>query len=588
MPAGYIFLLEVKQIESLVEKILTFSENYPELAKEITTVFRWLFVVLAAYILLISIVSLLSTRATPEIWGYFMVEDGTNFPITHWENVIGRSKSADLILPVSTVSNNQAILSRHAEGKWLFKDLGSRNGTAINGYPIKPGKKYLIGYGDEIVMGGLHTTVAPPSLEESRNNEVMRRMDKEPVAPWKILLAITLFQAMTIIQLILGMGSDITAGALMSILILSAVMWTYVMVFKALGRKGFEMEMIAFFMSTINLAVTASSDPGAVFKELVAMLIGLGLMIFMCIYMRNLERTRKLRPVLIGLSVVLLMINLLFGTTKYGSTNWIAVGGFSFQPSEIVKLAFICVGAGTLEELYDRRNTVMYAVFSLFCLGCLAIMGDFGTALIFFTTYIIVSFLRSGDFSRMILTLAGAGIMGLMVLRFKPYIASRFAVWGHVWEFADDQGYQQTRTMSFGAGGGLLGLGAGNGSLKYVGASNTDLVFGFVMEEWGFIIAVLLVLCLITLTLFAVMSIVAGRSTFYTICACGAATMLLVQTILNIFGAVDLFPLTGVTFPFVSTGGTSMLTSWAMLAYFKAADMRRKASLAVGREVYHA
>lgn len=188
----------------------------------------------------------------------------------------------------------------------------------------------------------------------------------------------------------------------------------------------------------------------------------------------------------------------------------------------------------------------------------------------------------------MILTLAGAGIMGLMVLRFKPYIASRFAVWGHVWEFADDQGYQQTRTMSFGAGGGLLGLGAGNGSLKYVGASNTDLVFGFIMEEWGFIIAVLLVLCLITLTIFAVISIVAGRSTFYTICACGAATMFLVQTILNIFGAVDLFPLTGVTFPFVSTGGTSLLASWAMLAYFKAADMRRKASLAVGREVYHA
>ena len=230
----------------------------------------------------------------------------------------------------------------------------------------------------------------------------------------------------------------------------------------------------------------------------------------------------------------------------------------------------------------------MYAAFSLFCLGCLAIMGDFGTALIFFTTYLVVSFLRSGDLSRMILTGVGAGLMGLMVIRFKPYIASRFDVWGHVWEFADDQGYQQTRTMSFGAGGGLLGLGAGNGSLKYVGASSTDLVFGFVMEEWGFIIAVLLVLCIITLTIFAVMSIMAGRSTFFTICACGAATIFLVQTILNVFGAVDLFPLTGVTFPFVSTGGTSMLTSWAMLAYFKTADMRRASSLAVEKEEHNA
>ena len=212
-------------------------------------------------------------------------------------------------------------------------------------------------------------------------------------------------------------------------------------------------------------------------------------------------------------------------------------------------------------------------------------MGDFGTALIFFVTYLVISFLRSGDFSRLILTIGAAGIMGIMVLRFKPYIASRFKAWGHVWEpdFVNGMGFQQTRTMSYASGGGLLGLGAGNGSLKTVGASNTDLVFGFVTEEWGLVIAILLVLCIITLSLFAVNSIIAGRSTFYTIGACGAATMMIFQTILNIFGAVDLFPLTGVTFPFISTGGTSAMCSWAMLAYFKAADMRKDASLAIKR-----
>ena len=541
---------------------------------------------LAAYILLISIVSLLSTRATPEIWGYYIVEGGTNFPITHWENVIGRSRSTDINIPLSTVSNNHALLIRRNEEKWMFRDLGSKNGTRINGYPLDPSKRYLIGAGDEIEMGGVRSTIAPPSIEETRNNRYMRRLDKEPVAPWKILIAITFFQALTIVQLVLGMGTEITASALLSIVILSGVMWTYVMFFKATGSSGFEMEMIAFFLSTINLAVTASSDPGNVIKELIAMLLGIALMIFMCIFLRDLDRTRRVRPILIGLSVLALLINLVFGTAQFGATNWIRIGGISIQPSEIVKLAFICIGAGTLEELYDKRNTVIYAVFSLFCLACLALMSDFGTALIFFATYLVVSFLRSGDFSRFVLTGAAAGAMGLIVLRFKPYIASRFHAWGHVWEpeFMDDLGYQQTRTMSFGAGGGLLGLGAGNGSLKPVAASNTDLVFGFVMEEWGFIIAVLLVLCIVTLSIFAVTSIVAGRSTFYTILACGAATMFLVQTILNVFGAIDLFPLTGVTFPFVSTGGTSLLTSWAMLAYFKAADMRRDASLAVSKE----
>lgn len=576
-----------KTIETLINEILTFSENNPELAVHITTVFRWIFVVLAAYILLISIVSLLTTRATPEIWGYYMVEDGGGYPITHWENVIGRSKSTDIMIPLRTISNNHALLVRRSEDKWMIKDLGSNNGTTVNGYRLDPEKRYVINPGDLIEMGGTKATITPPSIEETRNNRYMRRLDREPVAPWKILIAITAFQLMTVVQLVLGMGTDITASSLLSIAILSAVMWAYVMIFNAMGRRGFEMEMIAFFLSTINLAVTASSDPASVFKELVAILLGLALMIFMCVYMRDLSRLRKVKPVLIGLSVIALIINLVFGTAKYGATNWIRIGeSGSIQPSEIVKLAFILIGAGTLEELYEKRNTIIYAAFSFFCLGCLALMSDFGTALIFFATYLVVSFLRSGDFSRFILTGVAALAMGLIVLKFKPYIASRFDAWGHVWEpaFMDDLGYQQTRTMSFGAGGGLLGLGAGNGSLKYVGAANTDLVFGFVMEEWGFIIAILAVLCIATLSVFAVMHIVAGRSTIYTILACSAATMFLVQTMLNVFGAIDLFPLTGVTFPFVSTGGTSLMTSWAMLAYFKAADMRRNASLAVRKE----
>ena len=548
-----------------------------------TTCFRWVFVVLAVYILLKSILSLLSTRATPEVWGYLYVEDGVSQPITHWENVIGRSSSADLNLEIKTVSKNHAILNRRSGGRWMIKDLGSKNGTIVNGTRLLPSKRYVISPGDEINMSGVKCRVASMSLEESRNNSQMRSMDKSPVAPWRIMLAVTLFQLLTIIQLVIGMGSDCNPRDLLSIVLLSVVMWAYVLVFRSKGRKGFEMELIAFFMSTINLAVAATSAPGSAIKELIALCMGLGLMIFMCIYLRNLDRTKKVRPVVAGLSVGLLLFNLIFGTVKYGAANWVRIGSFGFQPSELVKLAFICIGAATLEELFQRKNTILYALFSLFCLGCLALMGDFGTALIFFVTYLVVSFLRSGDFSKLVLTVVGAGIMGLMVLRFKPYIMNRFAAWGHVWMDPDGSGYQQTRTMSFGAGGGLLGLGAGNGSLKYIPAADTDLVFGYVMEEWGFIIAVLLVLCIITLSLFAVNSIIAGRSTFYTIGACGAATMFLFQTMLNIFGAVDLFPLTGVTFPFVSVGGTSMITSWAMLAYFKAADMRKDASLAIGK-----
>lgn len=521
---------------------------------------------------------------TPEVWGYLTVDGGTSLPITHWENIIGRSKSVDLQVDANTISKTHSLLIRRKDGRWMYKDLGSKNGTVINGTKLEPNRKYLINPGDELIIGGVKCILATISIEEEKNNEIMRSMDKEPVSPWSLLVAVTVFQLLTVLQLIIGMGTKITAGALIAIPLLTVVMWVYVSVFKAMGTKGFEFEMIAFFMSTIGLAITASSAPESTMKQFIALLLGLALFIFMCVLLRDIKRIQRLKPVLVGLSVLLLLFNIVFGTNKYGATNWVQIGGFSFQPSELVKLAFICLGAGTLEELFQKKNLYMFALFSLFCLGALAVMGDFGTALIFFVTYLVMSFLRSGDFSRLILTVGGAGILGIMVLRFRPYIQDRINAWGHVWEsqyINTSAGFQQTRTMSYAAGGGLLGLGAGNGSLKTIGAANTDLVFGMVTEEWGLIIAILLVLCIITLSLFAVNQILAGRSTFYSIAACGAASMMIFQTMLNVFGSVDLLPLTGVTFPFVSAGGTSMMASWAMLAFFKAADMRKDASLAI-------
>lgn len=234
-----------------------------------------------------------------------------------------------------------------------------------------------------------------------------------------------------------------------------------------------------------------------------------------------------------------------------------------------------------MDELFQRRNSMVFTGFAIFCFLCLAKMRDFGTAVIFFVTFLVISFLRSGDFTKLILIVGVAFVGGLLVLRFRSYVAQRFAVWGHVWQDADARGYQQTRTMSAAASGGLVGVGPGNGWLKHVGAARTDLVFGLVSEEWGMIIAILLVLSIITLSIFAYRSIMAGRSTYYTIAACAATTIFLFQTILNVFGSVDLLPLTGVTFPFVSGGGTSMLASWGLLAFVKAADTRQNASFAV-------
>jgi cell division protein FtsW len=544
-----------------------------------TTIARWIFVILALFIFIKSIRSLWAARGASEIWAYLILPDGTHTPLTHWESVIGRSKSADVVVDIMTVSRNHGLLVRDDQGNWRYNDLGSSGGTQINGNTVY--KSTPIEAGDTISLAGAECLFIPASLEERLENLDERRKTSFVSSPIASLLALSLFQLMLAVQLIVAEGKELPLSVLVGIFGLMGIMWGFWAILRLNGLRHFEIETIAFFLCTLNLAVTASSSPDEVIKQLIAIFLGVCLFFGLCLYLRDLSRTLWVRRFLVFGSVILLLVNLVFGTLTYGSTNWVSIGGFSFQPSEFVKIAFIFIGSATLEELYQKKNLGLFMVFSLFCLGCLAVMGDFGTAAIFFVTYLVISFLRSGEFSKLFLTVGGALGAGLMILRFKPYIAARFETWGHAWEYADAGGFQQTRTMTAGASGGLIGVGGGEGWLHNVFAADTDLVFGILSEEWGLIIAVLAVLSIFALGVFAYRSILAGRSSFYTIAACSATSLFVFQTMLNVFGSVDLFPLTGVTFPFVSNGGSSMMASWGLLAFLKAADTRQDASLAV-------
>ena len=131
------------------------------------------------------------------------------------------------------------------------------------------------------------------------------------------------------------------------------------------------------------------------------------------------------------------------------------------------------------------------------------------------------------------------------------------------------------------ASGGLFGIGVGRGLLKNVFAADSDIVFASISEEWGLIMATMLVLSIVALAFFSLRSASMARSSFYTIGAVTASAVMLTQVILNCLGTVDVLPLTGVTFPFLSNGGSSMIGAWGLLAFIKAADTRQNASFAV-------
>ena len=555
------------------EEIISYVQLY------FTTGVRWVCMGLAILILLHQFLALIRLRNPSEIWAYLKCPDGTSVPLTHWENLVGRHRGCDIILNLGAVSRSHGTLIRDSEGTWVYNDLNSKNGSFINGRRVTEPTEMQ--GGDVLTVGGTDFELYPLSYRERMENIEKRKRNTKRTSPWLSMLAITVFQLLTVIQFKVSLGEEFPAQLPAAFALLCILMWVYVIALRMMKRTGFEVELIAFFLSTLSLAVTASAYPYSVMKQSICILLGVLLFFAMCWFLRDLSKAKRFTYILMGISVVLLIINITMGTVVNGSQNWIHIGGFSLQPSEMVKIVFIFVGAASLDELQQRKNMLVFMGFSFFCLGCLAIMGDFGTALIFFATFLVISFLRSGDFTKLFLVLGAAGLMGLMVLRFMPYVASRFQIWRHVWEDPTDKGFQQVQTMTSVASGGIPGLGAGEGNLSDVAASSTDLVFGLLAEEWGLVIAILAVLCIVTLGVFAYRSIIAGRSTYYCIAACATTSLFMFQTILNVFGSVDLLPLTGVTFPFVSSGGTSMIACWGMLAFVKAADTRQNASLAV-------
>lgn len=503
------------------------------------------------------------------------MQTGNVIPILFWENSIGRSKSSDVVVTDLAVSRNHCVLLRRSEG-WFITDTGSTGGTFVNGVPVEGRAQVLI---NDVI------TIGSTDFEFRRGEEFQAPLrsswffskvnDKPAIRPWKLLLMVTLFHLFMGVEAMFWNDGTNPLSPIILFGALAAVEWGFFAVsYFAFRRVNFELESLGLFLTGIGVMILVRQVEKSAYVQLVAAAVGL---VIFCVIIKLIEDPDKISrfrfPMMI-VAVLLLLTSILFGKITKGAANWIYIGAFSIQPSELVKIIYIFIGAGTLDKLQTKQNLLEFIVFSVICVGLLALMGDFGTALIFFVTFLLIAFMRSGDIKTVILAVAAAAFGVTFVLRFKPYVADRFKAWRHAWQYAQAEGYQQTHVLTFIASGGLFGVGVGNGYLKQVAASESDLVFGLLAEEMGIIVAITIALSVAMLVIYTRAITTRSRSTFYSISAGCAAGLLVVQLSLNVFGATDILPLTGVTFPFISCGGSSIMSVWGLLAFIKAADER--------------
>ena len=562
-------------MEQVLQLLTRFNHGFTDIYLGIL---RYVAPVLAVLLLWRCLKPLLTFKREPEVWAWLHLNDGRKFALTHWENVIGRSKANDVYINSPAVSRNHAVLTRYDDGSWTVTDSNSKNGVFVNKQQVQI---CALEDNDVINIGGLDMHLVPMTQKQEQLQAQLRTKAGSGLDSVTNLMILSVFQCLCCLGFLLDADSVHFLPIIKGFGGIVACQWLLLAFYGIIRRTSFEVETVAFFLCTMGMAVIATVAPGETAKQLIAMAMGIGLFFAVGWSMRDLERAKKFRYAAGVLGIGLLVFTLLFGKEYYGAKNWVVIGGMSLQPSELSKVCFVYIGASAMDRLMNKRNMLLFIAYSAVICGCLALMNDFGTALIFFVAFLIIAYMRSGSVGTVGLAIMALAFAGVIAIKIAPHALSRFSVWRHIWEDPYGKGYQQTRAIMCLVSGGMFGLGAGQGMLKRVFAADSDIVFATISEEWGLIMAILTVLSVAALAVFAIRTTSVARSSFYAIGASTAAAIMVTQAILNTLGTLDVLPLTGVTFPFLSNGGSSMIAAWGLLAFIKGGDTRQNASFAV-------
>ncbi len=523
---------------------------------------RWACALLSLFFILSYLRYYLSNKSANNIFAKLLFKNGSVKNLTNYENVIGKGNKADIKIQNASIKGRHAVI--YAENnKWYLAPVQGKVG--INQRTVN--SPNVIHYGDLITVGNT-------AFEFKEHKQLEDISSKQGMGAQWSLVFLSLLQIIMGITLSLRYSAEINPIIPISFTALIAGEWIYFIALRGLKNSKMLMELCILYLSTVGLAVCSTAAPDRLFKQVICYVVGFGGYLAFTLFLKSGYKKSVFQAIAMIASLILLYITAFFGSEINSSKNWLSIGSFSFQPSELCKVAFVFAGCTTLYiAISSKKIQWGFIIYSILCMGALALMLDFGAVAIFFIGMFVLLSLR---LTNPVITggiCIGFGALGLAVIAVYPYILRRFEVWLHAWEYANAGGYQQTRTMIAAASGGLLGVGGGNGYLSSITASETDLVFGIVCEEWGSVMGITVAFCIVMLGLYAYKLAKNSVSLFYSCGVCASAVMLVFQSALNIFGSLDILPLTGVTLVFISCGGTSIISAFLMMSFYKAAEI---------------
>lgn len=299
-------------------------------------------------------------------------------------------------------------------------------------------------------------------------------------------------------------------------------------------------------------------------RQYIIILGSLMISMFIPFFIEKCHFFKKLTWLYAAVGASLLFTVLILGEVTHDSRISFSIAGITFQPSEFVKILFIFFLAGMLWEKANLPNVAITAVVAGVHVLVLVASKDLGSALIFFVAYVLIVFIASRNYLYLLAGIAGGSGAAYVAYRLFTHVQTRVLAWRDPWSYIDNQGYQITQSLFAVGSGSWFGMGLLKGNPTAIPYVDKDFIFSSICEELGVLFGVCLILICAGCFLHIMQISARISDRFYQLIVYGIGIMYIFQIFLTVGGGIKFIPLTGVTLPFISYGGSSIMSTMFM------------------------
>ncbi|KNF09516.1 cell cycle protein, FtsW/RodA/SpoVE family [Gottschalkia purinilytica] len=336
--------------------------------------------------------------------------------------------------------------------------------------------------------------------------------------------------------------------------------------------------LVVSMLTSIGVIMIYRISPARGLRQIVY--YGIGIVGFYVTYfiLKNIKNWSKYTEIYLIASLGLYIFTLIFGTRIGGATNWIRIGGFGLQPSEIIKVLFIFflasyyVNREKYVKKFGSKTSYIFMALSYTYVGFLFLQKELGTALLFFLVFNAIFFVYEPDRKLILFNVIGAAVMAIAGYFLFSHVRLRVDIWLDPWKDLTSRGYQIVQSLFAIASGGFFGTGVGLGHPEFVPEVHTDFIFAAICEEMGIFAGIAIMMLFMVIVYRGIKITIQQQDKFFRIIALGITATLGFQAFIILGGVIKMIPLTGITLPFISYGGSSLISSFIALGVLQVAS----------------